>query len=70
MSPFYTHSSCYMYNNNTDEPPSQEFPAVPYGPLDFHCDRELSRFFKKFKKKFKTILNFFKNFQAGEILSL
>merc|ERR1712187_267702 len=27
---------------NTGKPPSQEFPAVPYGPLDFHCERSLN----------------------------
>ena len=24
------------------QPPSQEFPAVPWGPLDFHCERALN----------------------------
>ncbi|KAJ5072266.1 alpha-amylase [Anaeramoeba ignava] len=42
VSPFYTQGFCYSYNNNTNLPPSQEFPAVPYGPLDFHCERPLN----------------------------
>jgi len=41
-SPFYTQGFEYMYNPNTGKSPSQEFPAVPYGPTDFHCERTLS----------------------------
>ncbi len=32
----------YEYNPNTRLPPTMEFPAVPYGPTDFHCERILS----------------------------
>lgn len=32
----------YTYDEQTDLPPSQEFPAAAYGPLDFHCERTLS----------------------------
>eukprot|EP01125_Pyxidicula_operculata_P006151 TRINITY_DN2141_c0_g1_i3.p1 TRINITY_DN2141_c0_g1~~TRINITY_DN2141_c0_g1_i3.p1 ORF type:complete len:858 (-),score=126.05 TRINITY_DN2141_c0_g1_i3:47-2620(-) len=41
-SPFYTQDFAYTYNPHNDQPPSQEFPAVPYGPLDFHCERPLN----------------------------
>jgi hypothetical protein len=34
----------YTYGNLTNEPPSQEFPAAGYGPLDFHCERSTFRF--------------------------
>lgn len=41
-SPFYTH--CYQYENvsYTGLRPGTEFPAVPYGPLHFHCERSLN----------------------------
>eukprot|EP01116_Phalansterium_solitarium_P024025 TRINITY_DN8669_c0_g1_i1.p1 TRINITY_DN8669_c0_g1~~TRINITY_DN8669_c0_g1_i1.p1 ORF type:complete len:872 (-),score=231.66 TRINITY_DN8669_c0_g1_i1:183-2798(-) len=41
-SPFYTQDFAYTYNQHTGQPPSQEFPGVPYGPLDFHCERPLN----------------------------
>ena len=41
-SPFFTQGFCYMTNENTNLPSSQEFPAVPYGPTDFHCERALN----------------------------
>jgi len=42
QSPSYT--QCYVYENSsvTGLPPSQEFPGVPYGPTDFHCERVLN----------------------------
>eukprot|EP00002_Diphylleia_rotans_P004355 TRINITY_DN13185_c0_g1_i1.p1 TRINITY_DN13185_c0_g1~~TRINITY_DN13185_c0_g1_i1.p1 ORF type:complete len:639 (-),score=113.59 TRINITY_DN13185_c0_g1_i1:113-2029(-) len=40
--PFYSQCYAYTYNNQTSQPPSQEFPGVPYGPTDFHCERTLS----------------------------
>lgn len=40
-SPFYTQSFVFTANERTGQPPSQEFPAVPYGPLDFRCERTL-----------------------------
>eukprot|EP00727_Mastigamoeba_balamuthi_P001792 m51a1_g1161 hypothetical protein (861) ;mRNA; r:330037-333715 len=42
MSPFYSQGFTYTYNQHTGKNPLQEFPAVPYGPLDFHCERELN----------------------------
>lgn len=41
-SPFY--SQCFAYTTaiDTGMPPMQEFPAVGYGPLDFHCERALN----------------------------
>jgi alpha-amylase len=41
-SPAYTQCYAYTYGTHTDQPPSQEFPAVPYGPTDFHCERALN----------------------------
>eukprot|EP00727_Mastigamoeba_balamuthi_P001303 m51a1_g1117 hypothetical protein (851) ;mRNA; f:163061-166336 len=41
MSPFYSQGFTYTYNQHTGKNPLQEFPAVPYGPLDFHCERAL-----------------------------
>jgi alpha-amylase len=41
-SPYYTQGYTYTHNPHTGMPPSQEFPAVPYGPLDFHCERSLN----------------------------
>ena len=40
-SPYFTHPFTYQRSQNTDLPPGNEFPAVPYGPLDFHCERTL-----------------------------
>ena len=41
-SPFFTQGFVYEPNENTRLSPSQEFPAVPYGPTDFHCERALN----------------------------
>jgi len=41
-SPSYTQSYTYTTGKHTGKQPLQEFPAVPYGPLDFHCERSLS----------------------------
>jgi alpha-amylase len=41
-SPFYTQNFAYTVGKHTGQAPMQEFPAVPYGPLDFHCERTLS----------------------------
>eukprot|EP01106_Pelomyxa_sp_JSP_P018092 TRINITY_DN795_c0_g1_i4.p1 TRINITY_DN795_c0_g1~~TRINITY_DN795_c0_g1_i4.p1 ORF type:complete len:459 (-),score=124.91 TRINITY_DN795_c0_g1_i4:114-1490(-) len=41
-SPFYTQGFAYTYNPHTDQNALQEFPSVPYGPLDFHCERPLN----------------------------
>lgn len=41
-SPFYTQGFTYTYNPHTGQAPSQEFPGVPYGPQDFHCERSLN----------------------------
>ena len=41
-SPAYTQSYVYEVSNVTGLPPSQEFPAVPWGPQDFHCERVLN----------------------------
>lgn len=36
-SPYFTHSFAYEANPYTGERPALEFPAVPFGPTDFHC---------------------------------
>ncbi|KAJ3180357.1 hypothetical protein HDU85_004062 [Gaertneriomyces sp. JEL0708] len=41
-SPFFTHGNTYTLNPETNERPAMEYPAVPYGPLDFHCERSLN----------------------------
>jgi len=41
-SPYYTQGFTYTQGKHTGNPPSQEFPAVPYAPLDFHCERALN----------------------------
>eukprot|EP00935_MAST-01C_sp_MAST-1C-sp1_P001583 g1583.t1 len=41
-SPYYTQNYAYECSKTTGRPPSQEFPAVPFGPVDFHCERVLN----------------------------
>jgi len=41
-SPWYTHSFQWEFNQWSGTYPGNEFPAVPYGPLDFHCERSLN----------------------------
>jgi alpha-amylase len=41
-SPYYTQDYAYTYGNETNMPPSNEYPAAHYGPLDFHCERALN----------------------------
>ncbi|KAI5805479.1 glycoside hydrolase superfamily [Peziza echinospora] len=41
-SPFYTSGDAYKLNRNTQLRPALEFPAVPYGPTDFHCERPIN----------------------------
>ncbi len=41
-SPLWTQGYTFEPAANTGLPPMQEFPAVPYGPLDFHCERALN----------------------------
>jgi alpha-amylase len=41
-SPYFTQGFTYTTNPHTGKPPMQEFPAVPSGPMDFHCDRPLN----------------------------
>jgi alpha-amylase len=43
-SPFYTHSYTFELNPWTNDRPALEFPAVPFGPTDFHCERSLNDF--------------------------
>eukprot|EP01097_Dermamoeba_algensis_P001157 TRINITY_DN142_c0_g1_i2.p1 TRINITY_DN142_c0_g1~~TRINITY_DN142_c0_g1_i2.p1 ORF type:complete len:531 (-),score=125.42 TRINITY_DN142_c0_g1_i2:47-1639(-) len=41
-SPMYTQGFVYTTNQRTGLPASQEFPAVPWSPVDFHCERALN----------------------------
>ncbi|PPQ77545.1 hypothetical protein CVT24_005235 [Panaeolus cyanescens] len=41
-SPYYTSGNTFLINPFTSTRPTLEFPAVPYGPTDFHCERSLS----------------------------
>jgi alpha-amylase len=43
-SPYYTHGFSFALNPWSNERPALEFPAVPFGPTDFHCERSLSDF--------------------------
>lgn len=38
-SPYFTHSYAYVGNAYTGQRPAMEYPAVPFGPTDFHCER-------------------------------
>lgn len=43
QSPFWTHSWTYEYNPYTGrENNALEYPGVPYGPMDFHCEKSLN----------------------------
>ncbi|RLN91506.1 hypothetical protein BBJ28_00019917 [Nothophytophthora sp. Chile5] len=42
QSPYYTHSYTYGANDYTGARPALEYPAVPFGPTDFHCERTLN----------------------------
>lgn len=40
-SPYFGTGFTYLNNTETKLRPAQENPAVPYGPLDFHCQRPI-----------------------------
>lgn len=40
-SPYFTHNFMDTNCPQTGERPGLEYPAVPYNPLDFHCERSL-----------------------------
>jgi alpha-amylase len=41
-SPYYTAGYTYLINPFTNTRPTLEYPGVPYGPSDFHCEASLS----------------------------
>ncbi|CUS09947.1 unnamed protein product [Tuber aestivum] len=41
-SPYFTSGNTYLLNPYTGTRPTLEFPSVPYGPTDFHCERGLT----------------------------
>ncbi|KAI8918159.1 alpha amylase [Powellomyces hirtus] len=41
-SPYYTHGNTFEINKFTNDRPGLEFPAVPFGPSDFHCEKGLN----------------------------
>jgi alpha-amylase len=51
-SPFFTHSFTFQLNEQTGRRPALEFPAVPYGPTDFHCERTLGSYSSGFSLNF------------------
>ncbi|KAJ3396209.1 hypothetical protein HDU92_003667 [Lobulomyces angularis] len=40
-SPFFTHSNTYKISEFSNQRPALEYPAVPFFPHDFHCERML-----------------------------
>jgi alpha-amylase len=40
-SPYYTHGHAFEKSPDSKEKPGLEFPAVPFGPEDFHCERPI-----------------------------
>eukprot|EP01017_Pseudomicrothorax_dubius_P028174 TRINITY_DN332_c0_g1_i1.p1 TRINITY_DN332_c0_g1~~TRINITY_DN332_c0_g1_i1.p1 ORF type:complete len:653 (+),score=103.06 TRINITY_DN332_c0_g1_i1:121-2079(+) len=40
-SPYFTTYGTYETNEFTGQKPGLEFPAIPFGPGDFHCSREI-----------------------------
>ncbi|KAJ3359090.1 hypothetical protein HDU91_005008 [Kappamyces sp. JEL0680] len=44
QSPYYTHGYTYKLDPSTGQRPALEYPAVPYGPSDFHCERSLDSY--------------------------
>ncbi|TFK22386.1 alpha amylase [Coprinopsis marcescibilis] len=41
-SPYYTSGNTFLNSPFTGTRPTFEFPAVPFGPTDFHCERALN----------------------------
>ncbi len=56
-SPFYTQGFAYENWNFTNQRPGLEFPAVPYGPTDFHCARALSSWTDPFILNYGWLVN-------------
>jgi len=56
-SPFYTQGYAYTQVNTTGLPPGTEFPAAPYGPLDFHCARALNSWTDPFILNYGWLVN-------------
>lgn len=56
-SPFYTHGFAFENSKVTGQRPGGENPAVPYGPLDFHCARTLSSWTDGFVLNFGWLVN-------------
>lgn len=56
-SPFYTHGFSFENWRVTGERPGNENPAVPYGPLDFHCARSLNSWTDGFVLNYGWLVN-------------
>ena len=41
-SPYFTSGNTFLIDPFTKTRPALEFPAVPYGPTDFHCERSIN----------------------------
>ncbi|KAJ3396067.1 hypothetical protein HDU92_004192 [Lobulomyces angularis] len=48
-SPYFTHNQVYKYNVYTRQRPALEYPAVPYGPTHFHCERKMDEWENAFE---------------------
>jgi alpha-amylase len=56
-SPFYTQGFAYQVLNSTGLRPGNEFPQVPYGPMDFHCARGLGSWTDPFILNYGWLVN-------------
>ena len=56
-SPFWSQGFAYENWKFTGARPGMEFPAVPYGPLDFHCARTLSSWSDGFILNYGWLVN-------------
>lgn len=56
-SPFYSQGFAYENWKFTGSRPGMEFPAIPYGPLDFHCSRSLNSWSDGFVLNYGWLVN-------------
>ena len=56
-SPWYTQGFAYQNWTYTGQRPGMEAPAVPYGPLDFHCARSLNSWTDGFILNYGWLVN-------------
>lgn len=56
-SPWYSQGFAYQNWTFTGQRPGMEMPAVPYGPLDFHCARSLNSWTDGFVLNYGWLVN-------------